>query len=59
MIADSATPITFAWLPRLFAADTVFCEWAYVIDLDNGKFETYSHRGNFWGSSGEQAYSPH
>ena len=53
MIADSATPI-YLRLATSFAADTVFCEWAYVIDLDNGKFETYSHRGNFWGSSGEQ-----
>ena len=53
MIADSTTPI-YLRLATSFAADTVFCEWAYVIDLDNGKFETYSHRGNFWGSRGEQ-----
>lgn len=24
-----------------FAADSVFCEWAYVIDLDTQKFEVY------------------
>lgn len=24
-----------------FAADSVFCEWAYVIDLDKGTFEVY------------------
>ena len=24
-----------------FAADSVFCEWAYVIDLDNRKLEVY------------------
>lgn len=24
-----------------FAADSLFCEWAYVIDLDNGVFEVY------------------
>lgn len=24
-----------------FAADSVFCEWAYVIDLDRGTFEVY------------------
>jgi len=50
MIADSTTPI-YLRLATEFAADTVFCEWAYVIDLDNGKFETYS---SYWGSSEEQ-----
>ena len=25
-----------------FAADGLFCEWAYVIDLDNRKFEVYT-----------------
>lgn len=24
-----------------FAADSVFCEWAYVVDLDKGVFEVY------------------
>ena len=24
-----------------FAADSIFCEWAYVIDLDTNKFEIY------------------
>lgn len=24
-----------------FAADSLFCEWAYVIDLDDGTFEAY------------------
>jgi hypothetical protein len=24
-----------------FAADSLFCEWAYVLDLDKGTFEVY------------------
>lgn len=24
-----------------FASDSLFCEWAYVVDLDNGTFEVY------------------
>lgn len=26
---------------RGFAGDSLFCEWAYVVDLDNGMFEIY------------------
>jgi len=40
LVADSQTPV-YITNSFEFAADTVFCEWAYVIDLDNGKFETY------------------
>jgi hypothetical protein len=25
-----------------FIADTLFCEWAYVVDLDSGNFEVYA-----------------
>ena len=48
MVADSQTPL-YLTNSFDFAADTVFCEWAYVIDLDNGKFETYQS-----GPSGSQ-----
>lgn len=45
MVADSRIPIYVS--NRFdFAADTLFCEWAYVIDLDNGKFEAHSGHGN-------------
>jgi len=40
IVADSQTPL-YLTNSFDFAAETVFCEWAYVIDLDNGKFETY------------------
>lgn len=26
---------------RSFAADSLFCEWAYVVDFDNGTFEVF------------------
>jgi len=48
IVADSKVPI-YLQSQFEFAADTLFCEWAYVIDLDNGKFET--HTG---GGGGEQ-----
>ena len=44
MIADSKTPLYLS-LNFEFASETLWCEWAYVVDLDNGKFETYSNRG--------------
>lgn len=27
---------------RQFAADSLFCEWAYVVDLDEGRFEVFT-----------------
>ena len=49
MIADSQTPL-YLTNSFDFAAETVWCEWAYVIDLDNGEFQTYESRSN--GSQG-------
>ena len=31
-------------LQEEFAADSVFCEWGYVVDLDTNQFEVYSNR---------------
>lgn len=30
------------WLNLEFANNALFCEWAYVVDLDKGEFEVYS-----------------
>lgn len=45
IVADSKVPI-YIQSRFDFATDTLFCEWAYVIDLDNGKFETHTGGGN-------------
>ena len=44
MVADSKIPLYLS-IRFEFASEPIWCEWAYVVDLDNGKFETYSNRG--------------
>ena len=46
----------FMWLPdnREFAADALFCEWAYVVDLDKSVLEVYKGFGK--ASPGERFY---
>ena len=36
----------------IFADDRVFCEWAWVIDLDTNKLEVYTGQFNYDGSKG-------
>ena len=41
MIMDSEDEEIWLHDQTEFAADSLFCEWAYVIDLDKGYFEVY------------------
>lgn len=41
MIMDSEDETLWLHDQSEFAADSLFCEWAYVIDLDKGYFEVY------------------
>jgi hypothetical protein len=36
----------------IFAGDRIFCEWAWVIDLDTNKLEVYTGQFNYDGSKG-------
>lgn len=40
-IVDNAEPGILLADQHRFAADSLFCEWAYVIDLDRNTFEVY------------------
>lgn len=44
---------------RAFAADSLFCEWAYVIDLDTERFEVYKGFQHEPHSEGRFAAMPH
>lgn len=48
-----------------FARNSLFCEWAYVLDLDEGVFEVYQGfqqtpptKGRWVGQSGSDGYEP-
>ena len=58
---DILNRITFKGVNRVnnsidFAANSLFCEWAYVIDLDTNKFEVYTGYNKEELSSDERFY---
>lgn len=67
MVYDDKTD-KLIWLNNSedFAADSLFCEWAYVIDLDKNTFEVYegfnktplTKEDRFFNLKGENDYEP-
>ncbi|TKX19474.1 hypothetical protein C1H76_8323 [Elsinoe australis] len=54
-VADAQDPVPIQ-LALEFIADTIFCEWAYVVDADEGSFEVYSSSERYsWLDSGRFA----
>ena len=57
MVHDNKEPI-FLTDSSDFAKDSLFCEWAYVIDLDKGTFEIYDGFNQRPLDEDERFYSP-
>lgn len=68
LISDSVDDEIWLHDETNFAADSLFCEWAYVIDLDKGYFEVYegfqkkplgkTQRFKYLEGNGESEYYP-
>jgi len=56
LVRDSEDPVNVS-LHLNFAKDSLFCEWAYVIDLDKGMFEIYQGFNQSPLEEGERFYS--
>lgn len=41
LLYESEDSINYVNNSEIFAADSLFCEWAYVVDMDNMKLEVY------------------
>lgn len=64
MVADHETPLALG-NSIIFAEDSLFCEWAYVIDFDTGVLEVWKGfkkdavaDGRFPAAIGENGYGP-